>query len=232
MKTGFVLRKVVQTGFVLRRMKMKGIMGLITPLLLHMIISEVTVLLAGQYLDAACCASLAAVLVLPIAFWMQKKQKEEVSAADGHLLTGRQFVIAAGLCFVGGGILNLLWSGVMNLFQITEKFSNTAQEQLLGSQILIQIVGLGFLVPLAEEMIFRGLIYRRMRNWFPAFLAVTLSALLFAVYHGNPVQMIYAFPMAIILALLLEKGKSMMFPVLFHMGANMTAIILNLFGMQ
>ena len=115
---------------------MKGIMGLITPLLLHMIISEATVLLAGQYLDAASCASLAAVLVLPIAFWMQKKQKGEVSDAAVYLLTGRQFVTAAGLCFAGGGILNLLWSGVMNLFQITEKFSNTAQEQLLGSHMV------------------------------------------------------------------------------------------------
>ncbi len=211
---------------------MKGIMGLITPLLLHMIISEVTVLLAGHHLDAACCASLAALLMLPIAFWMQKKQKREGSAAAVRLLMGRQFVTAAGLCFVGGGILNLLWSGVMNLFQITEKFSNAAQEQLLGSQILIQIVGLGFLVPLAEEMIFRGLIYRRMKLWFPAFLSVILSALLFAVYHGNPIQMIYAFPMAVILAVLLEKGKSMVFPVLFHMGANLAAVILNLLVIQ
>lgn len=201
---------------------MKGITGLITPLLLHMVISEAVGIFLGQVLDAAGCASAAALLVLPIAMWMQRRQPKEA------VYTRRYFAIAAGLCFAGGGILNLLWSGVMHLFHITETFSNTAQEQLLGSQVLIQIVGLGFLVPLTEEMIFRGLIYRRMRKWFPVGVSVCLSALLFAVYHGNPVQIIYAFPMAVILAVLLEKGKHMVYPVLFHMGANLIAVILNL----
>ena len=203
---------------------MKGITGLITPLLLHMVVSEITTMFLGQYLDSAWCASITALLVLPAALWMQKQQ----SGAAAKKGRGTWPAAAVLICFAGGGMLNLLWSSVMNLLHITEVFSNTAQENLLGSQIMIQIVGLGFLVPLTEEMIFRGLIYRRMRKYFPAFLAVIFSALLFAVYHGNPIQMIYAFPMAAVLAVLLEKGKHMMYPTAFHMGANLAAVLLNL----
>ncbi len=133
------------------------------------------------------------------------------------------------LCFIGGGALNLAWSSVLNLLQIQTRFSNQVQEQLLAANPILQVVGLGIVAPVAEELIFRGLTYRRMRRLFSVWAAVFLSALLFAVYHGNLVQMIFAFPMAIVLALVYERGKWLLFPLLFHMGSNLTAIFLTLF---
>ena len=133
------------------------------------------------------------------------------------------------LCFAAGGLMNLAWSGVLNLLQVTEHFSNQQQELLFAGDYLVQILGLGVVVPLSEELIFRGLTYRRMRRLFPVRTAVILSALLFAVYHGNVVQMLFAFPMAVALAMVFERGKLFAFPLLFHMGANLTAIFFNFF---
>ena len=132
------------------------------------------------------------------------------------------------LCAVSGGILNLLWSGILQQLRIQDHFSNAVQEQLFAGQAMVQLLGLGVLVPLAEELIFRGLIYTRIRKRIPAGTAIFFSALLFALFHGNVIQMIFAFPLALILAWLYERSGWFACPLAFHMGANLTAIVLNL----
>ena len=132
------------------------------------------------------------------------------------------------LCAVSGGILNLLWSGILQQLRIQDHFSNAVQEQLFAGQAMVQLLGLGVLVPLAEELFFRGLIYTRIRKRIPAGAAIFFSALLFALFHGNVIQMIFAFPLALILAGLYERSGWFACPLAFHMGANLTAIVLNL----
>lgn len=74
--------------------------------------------------------------------------------------------------------------------------------------------------PLAEEILFRQVIYRRLRSISPVWLAVIVSALLFGLYHGNLVQGIYAFIMGCLLALMYEWTGSLAASVVFHMAAN------------
>lgn len=208
---------------------MSGCISMVTPLLLHMVVSTVTAAVFGSSMDAASCTMLSAVLVMPAAVWMYRKdmrQRERVSMRETR---GVSWYAGYGvLCLVAGGVLNLAWSGVLNMIHIQEHFSNETQEALLAGRAAVQVAGLGLAVPLAEELIFRGLIYERMKGLFPVKVSIFLSALLFAVYHGNPIQMIFAFPMAIALAAVMEHGKSLAFPVLFHVGANMTAVVLSL----
>lgn len=190
--------------------------------------------------------------VIPIAAWMYRKDGQSVKASvtaaprkAGSVQTdGQQCMEASGtaaspgkrreqilfgvFCFAAGGVLNIAWSGVLNLLRIQEYFSNQTQERLLSAELPVQIIGLGIVVPLAEELIFRGLTYRRMRQLFSVRAAVLLSAVLFAVYHGNLIQMIFAFPLALVLALVYEHGKLFIFPVLFHAGSNLTAILMQI----
>lgn len=56
--------------------------------------------------------------------------------------------------------------------------------------------GLG--APIAEELLFRGLILRTMEPYGKRF-AVFTSALLFGIFHGNPVQAPYAFAVGLVL---------------------------------
>lgn len=74
--------------------------------------------------------------------------------------------------------------------------------------------------PFAEEILFRRVIYKKLRGISPVWLAAVVSALLFGVYHGNLVQGIYAFIMGIFLAVVYEWTGSFVAPVVFHMVAN------------
>ncbi len=197
------------------------------PALLQLIVSELVSALAGSVLDGATCSALSALIVLPFALWMFRRDKAlhqgDLKARDA----GRPvlFIGTLLLCLLAGGTVNILLSWIMSLLKITASFSNEAQESLLGSALLMQLAGPCLLVPIVEELIFRGLCYPRMRTIFSAWPAALISSLLFAIYHGNLIQMIYAFPMALILAWIYEKGKSLIYPISFHIGANLIAVL-------
>lgn len=220
--------------------------SIIWPVALHMILSDFSVIIltaaTGQTPDSALCTTLTAILVIPPVLWMyrgdgkpaanrlksvaEQDTKKELDDKEngGPTLTWRIFMGIA--CFVSGGILDRVWSQVLLWLRVQDYFSNQTQEQLLASQLAVQIIGLGILVPVAEELIFRGLLYARIRRTLPVWASVLTASVIFALYHGNVIQILFAFPMAIILTLLYEKGKWISYPILFHMGVNLTTVVL------
>lgn len=207
---------------------MDFLLSLIAPVLLHMVVSVVVTAaggaIGGAAADSAVCTSVTALLILPVLIRMYRSDAAE-GMHPNKRICGIGILV---LCAVSGGILNLLWSGILQQLRIQDHFSNAVQEQLFAGQAMVQLFGLGILVPLAEELIFRGLLYTRIRQRIPARAAIFFSALLFALFHGNVIQMVFAFPLALVLAWLYERSGWFACPLAFHMGANLTAIVLNL----
>ena len=52
--------------------------------------------------------------------------------------------------------------------------------------------------PLAEELVFRGVIQSRLERAMPVWIAIVLQAVLFGFIHGTPVQIGYAFLMGLL----------------------------------
>jgi membrane protease YdiL (CAAX protease family) len=83
----------------------------------------------------------------------------------------------------------------------------------------------GVLSPLAEEIVFRGLIYNRMKRYFNPALSIIICGILFGGYHGNLVQGIYGCILGIAIAFSYELFRSFTAPVLFHSLANLSVFI-------
>lgn len=199
-----------------------GIWDVTVPLLIHIIVSNVMVLLLGNRVDPTFLTTAAAAVTLPVLLLLYRDDRK---GQPSEKVSVPWWVYP--LMAVGGVILNQLLSAVMNSFAVTEHFSNAAQEGLLGSGFLTQLIGLGILVPLMEELLFRGLVYQRMKKYFPVKISILLAAAVFALYHGNMVQILFAFPMALVMLLAYEKWKSLTVPVVFHMAVNLSTVILH-----
>jgi len=78
----------------------------------------------------------------------------------------------------------------------------------------------GIFTPVAEEIVYRGLVYNRLRRYFDMPLPVIIGPLLFGVAHGNVVQLLYAFIMGFAICFVYERYGSFVYPVLFHITAN------------
>ena len=135
-------------------------------------------------------------------------------------------VIAAIASSLG---LNILLS-LTGLVQNSAGYQQTVQRQygvVFGIGLFLYTV----VSPFAEEVVFRGVIYNRLRQSFcgagnggglfggraPAIL---LSGLLFGIYHGNMVQGVYGCCMGVLISYLYERTHAFYIPCLFHAAAN------------
>jgi len=80
--------------------------------------------------------------------------------------------------------------------------------------------------PVVEEILFRGLIYTRMKKAMPQIAAMLLSAIWFGAAHSGGIhQVVYAAALGIILVLLYEKYNSLWPCIFLHAGFNSTSFL-------
>lgn len=120
--------------------------------------------------------------------------------------------------------LNLL-ANRFGFLEISDRFTQTAQQQY-AVPVLIGILLYGLAAPFVEEVVFRGLIFTRLKQYFPVWTAVGVSAVIFGGYHGNLVQGVYAFIQGLLMAYVFQLYGTLTAPVLFHAAANISVFLL------
>jgi membrane protease YdiL (CAAX protease family) len=86
--------------------------------------------------------------------------------------------------------------------------------------------------PVAEEIYFRGFLYNAFRARMPALIAGLLQSLIFAVCHTySPVQIGIVFLMGLILTAVYEWRKTLVTPILVHIGVNLISAVMVLLMM-
>ena len=132
---------------------------------------------------------------------------------------GIVILLGIAACFAGNNRITM--SGLMNS---TSGYVEVA-EVLYGGRLAVELLGIGILVPVVEELIFRGLAYKRMREYASPLMAGITTSMLFAVFHGNLVQGVYAFLLGALLCYVYEKYHSFWAPVLLHAAANVISVL-------
>ena len=135
--------------------------------------------------------------------------------------------IDTGILFILGGCAALAVNILFSLIGFTG--SSAAYEQVAEKQFALPIwagiILYGIVSPLAEEIVFRGIVYNRMHRQYGKWIAIIGSALLFGVYHGNVVQALYGFILGVLIAVLYEKYGSFAVPVILHSAANVLVYV-------
>ena len=85
----------------------------------------------------------------------------------------------------------------------------------------------GLLVPLAEELVFRGTILRSLLKWNSRpWVAILISAVLFSAAHMNPAQIPHTLLIGLLLGWLYYRTDSIVPGVVFHWVNNTVAYVL------
>lgn len=124
--------------------------------------------------------------------------------------------------------LNLLFE-VVGITNASESFKQTAAEQY-SAAFLVGLLVNGLIAPFAEELIFRGTVYNRLKKNQKYPIAILVSALCFGIYHSNIVQGSYAFLLGCVIAWLYESFGHFYVPVIAHILSNVAAYLLTMTG--
>lgn len=158
--------------------------------------------------------------VLPGRRLLGLRAGRRLSVGEGALL----LVIGAAL----SSYVNVLVA-MLRMLVDSEKYWEEMDKITTGQNTLALFFWMGIVAPLAEEMIFRWLVYLRLRDCMHIVGAAVLSGAIFGIYHGNLIQAIYATIMGAAFAYFMEITGSLASCVLLHMGANLWSTIVNEF---
>jgi membrane protease YdiL (CAAX protease family) len=226
-----IIMDILRSGGIMFRMKQKGkdlihmtslILHLILPMFVYTGVSSALFLTLN--IGALYAAALSSVICAPFLYMVYRRDQKLRSVTPAiHLrLYGCFFYIllfGAALCVFGNEIVAI--SGVDRISPAYEEAKNAIYAPTLPAQILAA----GFIIPMTEELIFRGLCFAALRDRLSFLPSAFLSAALFGIYHGNLPQGVYAFIIGLAVAWLYEVTQTLLAPVILHIVANLVSLL-------
>ncbi len=88
------------------------------------------------------------------------------------------------------------------------------------------VVAIVIIVPIAEEIFYRGLLYQSLGNYLSLPAAAAVSTAVWALLHGSLLLVPPLFALGIFLVVLYESTRSIWVPIAAHMGFNLTSFVL------
>lgn len=214
-------------------MKKNRVWGVCYPLFLYYLVSAFVffafnILLGetGELYMLKQAISSGATIPLLLSIWKQDGYVEKVVYGKKKLEMGNYMTqaVCAGVSVGATGVALNNFIAMTPLIQVSAGFQ-TVNENFFAGEVLLQILASCVVVPIAEELLFRGIILKRISLLTNEKTGILFSAVLFGVIHMNPVQFIYAFAVGMLLALIVVKTRWISLAVIGHAAANLIAIV-------
>ena len=208
---------------------------IIYPLCIYHIILIGTIFIAELLIgngveDYMKCQILGTLAALPVIYLRFYKENSVVIGieTEGKKNTKKKLLKNAAVVVIVAGCIGVGFGNILTMSPLAGMSQGFAEanEHFYGSTLLIEIIGSAILTPILEELLYRGVIYERLRFFMgKRWHGILLSSLIFAMVHLNLVQFIYAFGMGIVLACCMEVTGHVYGAILGHMTANLIAVL-------
>ncbi len=109
----------------------------------------------------------------------------------------------------------------------TDSYQQHASDLMCGNPFILW-TAVVLISPMAEETVFRGFVYSRLKSGMPPLASALLTSFLFAAMHGTVLHGIYMFFLGLLFIWVLEQFHSLSASILFHVSFNLTGMLLPL----
>lgn len=225
----------------------KGVFALLGLFILGMILGIMVQSVLGIFMSERQILDYGMIVVYPVQFlpamvYTSLQSRKNAFFGNGIRLDNRHFAPLGGalavlLCIVGTLALSMAtdWINWWNLKITTvspflAKFYEIikmAMQQMTGGPLWSSILVTGLMAAFFEEWLCRGEVLRGLLQKMKPTWAILVSALFFAVIHGNPWQALNAFIIGCVLGYIYYRTGSLVLTMIMHATNNITAVILS-----
>ena len=103
---------------------------------------------------------------------------------------------------------------------------NTLPYELNTSGYLVSLLSVVILPAIVEELLFRGLIFKGLKPYGKVF-SISISALIFSLYHISIDQTIYPFLIGLLLGVIMYKENNILYCIVVHFTNNLLSLTLS-----
>lgn len=167
-------------------------------------------------------------LILPVFIFLMRKI--ESTKLDKESLSIKEILIYICIAMTLMWIGNIIGSIITSIigFSMTNEITNPVEEMIQNSSIYINLIVISILAPIFEEIFFRKLLIDRTIKY-GATLSILLSALMFALFHGNLSQFFYAFLLGLLFAFVYIKTGRITYSIILHAVVNFYGSVASVF---
>lgn len=126
------------------------------------------------------------------------------------------------------GAVNAWWKGDEVIWPFAMALQENSLEHLYqtfqGISYPVLVVALALAPAVMEELVFRGMLGRRLVSGFGIVPGVLMTSALFAAVHGSLPHAVATLPIGILLHILYLQTRTIWIPVLVHFGNNLLAV--------
>lgn len=166
-------------------------------------------------------------IVMAIAIWLFGLRRRGYTLAGiGLKPISLRWVAASIGIFIVLRIVVTLISLLLAQFNITSVQAQTlAPAGYTWASAILTTLLAGFFIPIVEEVFFRGVLYRWLRDKWGVVVGVIVSGVVFGLVHLEPATVVPVIVMGFVLAWTYEKSGSLWPPILIHMLNNLLGVI-------
>ncbi len=167
-------------------------------------------------------------LVVVFLIWYRKQKDQSPSVAFDEVFCIRNTIIILVSGLATQIAISMCLNLILPLFPQTLERYTSLLESLVGGSIIVSVITTAVLAPIAEELIFRELMTKQLRQLFPFWLANIIQALVFGIYHLNIVQGIYAFFFGLLCGYVAYRMRSIWASIMLHGIVNASGLVLDI----
>ena len=192
------------------------------------LLEELMKLISSQYYNITFVTSAVMITVFSIMFF--RKERNAFDKKFANEITFKGIFMMIGLAIGTFMLVNILLTILASLpmFEQTMNSYDSQMELIFNNNLLFDILTVGILAPIQEELLFRGLVFNRLRIISQSEKTSAIyCALFFSMMHfGSIIQMAYAFGLGYLLCITYTKFENILAPILVHVIFNMSNFIL------
>lgn len=142
----------------------------------------------------------------------------------GFIKTAACVMFGVAVCLLGDIPANIV-SSIIDSFGLENDLSMPLTND--PSVLILFFITIAVAPPIVEELLFRGMILQSLRRFGDGF-AIVASAMLFGLFHGNFVQMVFAFIAGLVMALVDVRTNSLLPSIFIHFCNNSISFAITL----
>ena len=185
--------------------------------------------LSYYFFDTVICV--VTCILLFVVYYFTSRKKTGLVLADAKmpkwLIVPFAIIITLGMGLVSSLWLDFAYTQLANVpfvAQSVESFdsawSTIGEDPYIWVCLSVVVFG-----PIAEELLFRGIIHNSIKKVCNPYVAIVLSGLMFGIWHGEFVQTVYTTFFGIALAVVYEYSGSLWVPIGMHILNNFTSTL-------
>lgn len=162
--------------------------------------------------------------------WFKKLKKKENRIIIHKIFNIRNFglilLLGFGLVFLVTGIMNLLLTFLSRYLPLYVSNYINQSYFIAEGNFYILLISSVIITPIAEELVFRGVILNRSNNLLLFYVANIFQSILFAMVHMNWIMFIYTLPLGLIYGYVYKRYQSIIPTIILHVLNNAVAILI------